>query len=398
MMQFLLLLIKRFLNSNRKSGLVSSVSKITIGGIAIGITVVILALTILDGFESVISDKINEFNAQIKITGFGNRNLPASEYIAKKVTEDFASKLAIIKSPKVTDGITLTGVSTQFASNSFNKFLVDGTIFSSEPTDKEVLIGKNLAQKMGILKGDRITIFCLRGNAPPSLENPPAIEQFSVTGIFETGISEYDDWNAFINLKSAQELFGMSDEVSGFNISINYPLKLSVISSRLQDYLGYPFYVRSIYQVHQNIFTWIELQKKPIPIVLGLIIIVALFNIVGTMLMIVLEKTNTIGVLKSIGMKRNSVLKIFLGNSMYLILWGLFIGISLSLVLSFLQMQFDIISLPSGVYFVTSVPISIRLENYVLVSAVTIIVAFLSSLIPAFVASKIKPITAIRFD
>jgi len=402
MMQFLLLLIKRFLNSNRKSGLVSSVSKITIGGIAIGITVVILALTILDGFESVISDKINEFNAQIKITGFGNRNLPASEYIAKKVTEDFkkdissvdpfASKLAIIKSPKVTDGITLTGVSTQFASNSFNKFLVDGTIFSSEPTDKEVLIGKNLAQKMGI------TIFCLRGNAPPSLENPPAIEQFSVTGIFETGISEYDDWNAFINLKSAQELFGMSDEVSGFNISINYPLKLSVISSRLQDYLGYPFYVRSIYQVHQNIFTWIELQKKPIPIVLGLIIIVALFNIVGTMLMIVLEKTNTIGVLKSIGMKRNSVLKIFLGNSMYLILWGLFIGISLSLVLSFLQMQFDIISLPSGVYFVTSVPISIRLENYVLVSAVTIIVAFLSSLIPAFVASKIKPITAIRFD
>lgn len=408
MMQFLLLLIKRFLNSNRKSGLVSSVSKITIGGIAIGITVVILALTILDGFERVISDKINEFNAQIKVTGFGNRNLPASEYIAKKVAEDFkknissvdpfASKLAIIKSPKVTDGITLTGVSTQFASNSFNKFLVDGSIFSSEPKDKEILIGKNLARRMGILKGDRITIFCLKGNAPPSLENPPAIEQFSVTGIFETGISEYDDGNAFINLKSAQELFGMSDEVSGFNISINDPSKLSVISSRLQDYLGYPFYVRTIYQVHQNIFTWIELQKKPIPIVLGLIIIVALFNIVGTMLMIVLEKTNTIGVLRSLGMKRNSVLKIFLGNSMYLILWGLFIGISLSLVLSFLQMQFDLISLPSGVYFVTSVPISIRLENYILVSAVTIIVAFISSLIPAFVASKIKPITAIRFD
>ncbi len=408
MMQFLLLLIKRFLNSNRKSGLVSSVSKITIGGIAIGITVVILALTILDGFENVVSDKINEFNAQIKVTGFGNRNLPASEFVAKKINENFekdissvdpfASKLAIIKSQKVTDGITLTGVNTQFASSSFNKFLVDGSIFSSEPTNKEVLIGKNLAQKMGIRKGDRITLFCLKGNAPPSSENPPAIEQFIVIGIFESGISEYDDGNAFINLKSAQELFGMSDEVSGFNISINDNSKLSAISSKLQDYLGYPFYVRTIYQVHQNIFTWIELQKKPIPIVLGLIIIVALFNIVGTMLMIVLEKTNTIGVLRSIGMKRNSVLKIFLGNSMYLILWGLFIGISLSLVLSFLQMKFDLISLPSGVYFVTSVPISIRVENYLLVSAVTIIVAFLSSLIPAYVASKIKPITAIRFD
>lgn len=408
MMQFLLLLIKRFLNSNRKSGLVSSVSKITIGGIAIGITVVILALTILDGFENVVSDKINEFNAQIKVTGFGNRNLPASEFVAKKITENFgkdissvdpfSSKLAIIKSKRVTDGITLTGVSTQFVSNSFNKFLVDGNIFSNEAGYKEVLLGKNLAQKMGIRKGDRITIFCLKGNAPPSFENPPAIEQFIVIGIFETGISEYDDGNAFINLKNSQELFGMSDEVSGFNISINDHSKLSAISSKLQDYLGYPFYVRTIYQVHQNIFTWIELQKKPIPIVLGLIIIVALFNIVGTMLMIVLEKTNTVGVLRSLGMKRNSVLKIFLGNSMYLILWGLFIGISLSLVLSFLQMKFNLISLPSGVYFVTSVPISIRIENYILVSAVTIIVAFLSSLIPAFVASKIKPITAIRFD
>src|SRR3989339_798481 len=403
MRQFLLLLIKRFLNSNRKSGLVSSVSKITIGGIAIGITVVILALTILDGFESVISDKINEFNAQIKITGFGNRNLPASEYIAKKVTEDFkkdissvdpfASKLAIIKSPKVTDGITLTGVSTQFASNSFNKFLVDGTIFSSEPTDKEVLIGKNLAQKMGILKGDRITIFCLRGNAPPSLENPPAIEQFSVTGI-----SEYDDWNAFINLKSAQELFGMSDEVSGFNISINYPLKLSVISSRLQDYLGYPFYVRSIYQVHQNIFTWIELQKKPIPIVLGLIIIVAVFNIIGSLLMIVLEKTNAIGILKSLGAMNRHISRIFVYQGIFLAMIGIILGNILAYSLMSLQLRYNIISLPSSVYFTSTVPIILTSKIFIGVSLITLILCLTASFIPSYIASRVKPLSSLRFS
>lgn len=408
MMHLILLLTKRFLNSNKESGLVSSVSKITISGITLGITVVILALTILDGFEKVVTDKINEFSSQIKVTGFGNRNLPESDFVTKKILENFgkevngvdpfSSKLAIIKSKRVTDGINLTGITTIYAKNSFSKFLVEGGIFTSKLNEKEILIGKNLSQRLMIRINDKITVFCLKGNAPPSQENPPAIEQFIVKGIYETGISEYDDGNAFINLQEAQQLFGMADEVSGFNISLKDFTKASLVSSQLQDYLGYPFYVRTIQQVHQNIFTWIELQKKPIPIVLGLIIIVALFNIIGTMLMVVLEKTNSIGVLRSLGMKRNSILKVFLGNSLYLIVWGLLLGISLSFILSILQQQFNIISLPGGVYFVTSVPISIRFENYVLVAFITILAAFFSSLIPAYVASKIKPITAIRFD
>jgi len=408
MMHLLLLLTRRFLNSNRESGLVSSVSKITISGIALGITVVILALTILDGFEKVVSDKINEFSSQIKVSGFGNRNLPESDFVAKKILENFgkevssvdpfSSKLAIIKSKRVTDGINLTGITTSYAKSSFSKFLVDGEMFTSKHDGKEILIGKNLAQRLMISTDDKITVFCLKGNSPPSQENPPAIEQFTVIGIFETGISEYDDGNAFITLQEAQQLFGMTDEVSGFNITLKDFNKAASVSSQLQDYLGYPFYVRTIQQVHQNIFTWIELQKKPIPIVLGLIIIVALFNIVGTMLMVVLEKTNSIGVLRSLGMKRKSILEVFLGNSLYLITWGLLLGISISLVLSLLQQQFNLISLPGGVYFVTSVPISIRLENYALVTMITILAAFVSSLIPAYVATKIKPIAAIKFD
>jgi len=407
-MNLLLLLIKRFLSSNRKSGVVSTVSKITISGIAVGVTVVILSLTILDGFEKVVSDKINEFNSQIKVTGFGNRNLNEAEFVQKRIIEafqskitnidPFASKLAIIKSRKNTDGINLIGITASFASRSFKKFLAEGKIFSSDKNSMDILIGKNLAMKMNIKLNDKVTIFCLKGNSPPSLENPPAIEQFFVRGIFETGISEYDDGNAFIEITESQNLFGMNDEVSGFNISIFKNAELPQVSEKLQDFLGYPFYVRTIYQVHQNIFTWIELQKKPIPIVLGLIIIVALFNIIGTMLMIVLEKTNSVGVLRSLGMYRSSVLKIFLGNSMYLICWGLLIGITLSLILSFLQKEFNLISLPGGVYFVTSVPISINFYNYVFVATITIFTSILSSLIPAYIASRISPTKALRFD
>ncbi len=407
-MNLLLLLIKRFLSSNRNSSLVSTISKITIIGIALGITVVVLALTILDGFEQVVSNKITEFNAQIKVIGFGNRSLPEAEFVQQKIKEKFsneiktvapfASKLAILKTKNNTDGINLTGLKNDFAAKSFEKFIVDGEIFNSNSLVKEILVGKNLALKMEIKLKDKITIFCLKGNSPPSLDNPPAIEQYIVCGIYETGISEYDDGNAFINLSEAQNLFGMFNEVSGYNIELKNNTDLNLVKEKLQEYLGYPFYVRTIYQVHQNIFTWIELQKKPIPIVLGLIIIVALFNIVGTMLMIVLEKTNSIGVLRSLGMTRGFVLRIFLGNSLYLIAWGLSIGILLSLILSILQKEFNLISLPGGVYFVTSVPIEINFWNYFLVVVITIVVALFSSIIPAYIASKISPTKALRFD
>jgi lipoprotein-releasing system permease protein len=407
-MHLLLFLTKRFLKSKKESKLISSVSKITITGIAIGIAVVIMALTILDGFEKVVAEKISEFNSQIKVTGFGNRNLPQPKYVAIKVKETFgeeitsidpfASKLAIIKSRKFTDGINVTGITGAFSKSSFQKFRIDGSCMLDETHPENIIVGKVLAQRMRVKINDRITLFCLKGNKPPSMENPPAIEQFIVAGIFETGISEYDDGNAFIDLKKSQELFAMDGFVSGFNIGIKNSSNASRLSDELQEYLGYPFYVRTIIQVHQNIFTWIELQKKPIPIVLGLIIIVAVFNIVGTMLMIVLEKTNSIGVLRSLGMNRKTILLSFMANSGYLIFWGLLIGNLLAFVLSVLQKEFDLISLPDKVYFVTSVPISIDLNSYLIVSGITICVAFLSSIIPAFIATKINPITALRFD
>lgn len=407
-MRLILFLTKRFLKSKNDSRLISSVSKITIGGISIGIAVVIMALTILDGFENVVARKIAEFNSQIKITGFGNRDLPQPKYVSSKIketfgneitsVEPFASKLAIIKNKKFVDGINLTGITESFSNSSFKKFLIAGSQNVENTSGDNILIGKVLAQRMRLKLNDKITVFCLRGNQPPTRENPPSIEQFIIKGIYETGISEYDDGNAFICLEKSQELFGMSGTVSGFNVDIKNANMINKISSDLQDYLGYPFYVRTIKQVHQNIFTWIELQKKPIPIVLGLIIIVAVFNIVGTMLMVVLERTNSIGILRSLGTNRKIILQSFLANSFYLIFWGLLFGNLIALILSVLQKEFNIISLPDKIYFVTSVPISIDIMNYLLVSGITIIVSLISSLLPAIAATKINPITALRFN
>jgi lipoprotein-releasing system permease protein len=238
----------------------------------------------------------------------------------------------------------------------------------------------------------------LKNDQVPSIKNPPVIEQFIVAGIYESGMSEYDDLNAFINFSTAQEMFGMGDQISGYNIKVKDLNRVKFLSEQLQDFLGYPYYVRTIFQVHQNIFTWLELQKEPIPIVLGLIIFVAVFNIVGTLLMIVLERTNAVGILRSLGANRKLIMKTFLYHALFLTFLGVLFGNLLALVLSLLQQQFDIISLPDKIYFVTRVPISIEFRNYLMVTAITVVVSLIASMLPALIASRIKPLSAIRFE
>jgi lipoprotein-releasing system permease protein len=175
-------------------------------------------------------------------------------------------------------------------------------------------------------------------------------------------------------------------------------VNIDKIAQNIQDMFGYPYYVRTIFQIHQNIFTWLELQKKPIPIILGLIIFVAVFNVISTLLMIVLERTGAIGILRSLGANKKLIVKIFLFHGLYLSLIGIAIGTLVSLVFSLLQINYGIISLPGSVYFVTKVPIAINLENYLIVTLVTLVISFLASLLPSFAASRINPITAIKFD
>ncbi|MEW5842193.1 MAG: ABC transporter permease [Bacteroidota bacterium] len=402
-------LTKRYLKSKKDSRFISAISTITILGITLGVAVVIMALTILDGFQKVVSEKIVEFNSHIKVISFGNRNLPDPNEVVPEIQKQFGnefvsiqpfvSKLAIAKSRHLTEGVTLIGIDPK-SSGLHNDNLIRQGAFDLNDNDStsKILLGEKLAEKMFVKVGDKITVFGLRNDQAPSMDNPPSIVQFRVAGIYESGLSEYDDLNAFINISTAQNIFGIGSQISGYNIKVKDIGKLKTLSDELQDFLGYPYYVRTIFQVHQNIFTWLDLQKKPIPIVLGLIIFVAVFNIVGTLLMLVLERTKAIGILRSIGGNRKLIMKIFLYHAVYLTVIGIAAGNILAFIMSYLQEKFDIISLPGTVYFVTKVPIAISGDNYLLVSGVTLVIALGASLLPAFIASRIKPISAIRFD
>jgi lipoprotein-releasing system permease protein len=366
-------------------------------------------LTILNGFENAISEKIINLNSHIKISAFSKRTLPSYDITLPKIesklgqflksVSPFISKYAVISSKRLDEGITLIGVMPAMDNSGTEKYIIEGKYEFGETNNlPNLIIGKKLADRMFLKTGDKITLFALRKDEEPSFENPPVIEQFIIKGIYESGMAQYDDEIVYTDIKTVQKIFEDEGGVSGYNIRINDLSKVDSLAESLGTYLGYPFYSRSIFKVHQNIFTWIELQRVPITLILGLIIIVAVFNIVGTLLMIVLERTNAIGILKSIGSQRKQIIRIFVYQGVYLSLAGIIIGNLIAFILSKLQLDLNLISIPDTVYFISSVPILIEWQNYLLVSVIAFILCLLASLIPSYIASKITAISAIRFD
>ena len=395
---------KNFLLSRKDSRFISLISTISIVGIALGVATLIIAISVLKGFEQTITNKVIDFDSHIKITSYRtilpdyHKTLPWLETQLKKYNPEitpFASKLVIVSFKKKKEGLNLIGIDSKNKKPFLVRNLVAGEYNLS---DNSVLIGEKLAEKLFVKVGDKITVFALRNDEVPSPANLPNIEKFKITGIFESGMTEYDDSYAYTSLDEAQKLFAIGDNVTGYNIKLADISKLDSLTNYLAKSLRYPHYVRSVYQLHRNIFTWIELQKEPIPIVLALIILVAVFNIIGTLLMIVLEKTRAVGILKTLGSKRNQIITIFLINGSIIGFVGILFGSLLGFILMFIQEEFNIITLPSSVYFMSRVPFLITPETFLGIAIITFLLCLLASIIPSFIASKIKPVNALRFD
>ncbi|MCW8803789.1 MAG: ABC transporter permease [Ignavibacteriaceae bacterium] len=399
-----LYIAKNFILSRKDSRFVSLISTISIIGIALGVATLIIAISVLKGFEQTITNKIIDFDSHIKITSYRTtlpdykQSLPWLQSQLKPfkpIITPFASKLVIVSFKKKKDGINLIGIEPKDERPFLVKNIVEGEF---KLTDNGILIGKKLAEKLFVKVGDKLTVFALTNDKLPSYENLPSIEKFVVSGVFESGMTEYDDTYAYTSLSTAQRLYDIGDNITGYNIKLSDISKIDSLTIFLGKSLRYPHMVRSVYQLHRNIFTWIELQKEPIPIVLALIILVAVFNIVGTLLMIVLEKTNAVGVLKTLGSKRRQIISIFLIQGAILGLAGIAIGSLLGYLLIFIQQKFDIITLPSSVYFMSEVPFLVTADTFIGISIITFLLCILASLIPSFIASKIKPVNALRFS
>lgn len=393
----------RYLQAVRRRGFVSFITGFAIIGIAIGTAAVIIALSILAGFEKEIKEKVFGFITHIQVVGFQGQPLENYESNMARIKSEVSgvrgiapvvAREAMIRASDRVDGVVLHGIDPSRDISRIRDYLIEGSFLQHSDSEPQILIGAKLARSLSIALGGRVVLFALN---PGAATSAPRAKAFQVVGIFESGMAEYDDMYVYTNLKDAQHLFRLDDVVLAYDILVNDLDSASIIAASIQKLLGYPHHGRTAPQLYRNLFAWIELQKKPAPIILGLIILVAAVNVIGTLLMLVLEKTVDIGVLRSLGARKKSIRRLFHLQAVFIAGVGVGLGNILALGLCWAQLEYRLFRLPSDIYYMTTVPILLIPTNFLIVTLVVCTVCMIAASIPARAASRLDPIASIRF-
>jgi lipoprotein-releasing system permease protein len=259
-----------------------------------------------------------------------------------------------------------------------------------------IFIGKELAQTLGVMLGDTVVIVSPLGALAP-MGSPP-MKKFRVGGIFDTGMYEYDTSLAYISLQSAQKFLGMEDTVSGVEVKVQDIYGVKKVAQVVQKALGFPFWTKDWMQMNKSLFAALKLERTVMFIILVLIVLVAAFGIVSMLIMVVMEKTKDIAILKSMGATAKSIMRIFIIQGLLIGVVGTILGLAGGYVICGLLAKYQFISLPSDVYYISHLPVKMNGVDFVLVALAAIGISFLATLYPSWQASKLDPVEGLRYE
>lgn len=400
------LALRYFKGKRRGSRFLSFIKSMAITGVAVGSAGLLIALSIVHGFKSVINEKIMGFAPHITITTFSDEPLYRADtllttlqkYPEIEEAQTVVSGQAMIQSSEEISGIFLKGVDVSGDISEMGSYINRGSYdLTTDSTGKPgIILGAELARNLRADVGTVLTSFTIEGIPTPL--NSPDIQQFRVTGIYQTGIDRFDDVFAMIDRKYARELFQIPGvHASAIEIKLKDAEQIQEFDAQLTADMPFPYYTETIYDRYGNIFAWVDLQESTIPFVISVMIIVAAFNLIGTILMMVLERTKDIGILKTMGSPDNSIKFVFLLEGLFVAAVGLAIGIVLALLFVWLQSTWHIIPLSQQNYYMAYAPVEPHGLDFVIVALVTLVLCALASWIPARVASKTDPLKVIAF-
>ena len=387
-MNLYLQFVLRYLYPKSGNSFSSNASILAIIGLSIGLFSLILTMSIIKGFENVLENKLSSIDGLIRVQNILGKpinekdNLDSILYstdIPIKVSP-YIRGTAMIRLGKYTEGIIIEGVSK----------LPDRSYFDIEQTsidDNKIIIGKSLSDDLGIDIGDKVIINPLINS--PDKFNMQKFNLIEVSGIFKSGMQEYDKTIAYVSINKAKKIFGMKSQVSGYVINSKEPLY--EIIERLNNYIRYPYYLESWKERHRIIFDWINIQRLPIIIIFSLISLVAITNIMATISMIIREKNSQIGILMALGMKPNDIRKIFFYYGGTIGLAGCFFGSVAAYLFIIVQNRFKVISLPEDIYFMDYVPAVFDYSIFTFVLISTILISVISTIFPTKNIIKMRP-------
>lgn len=384
---------------------------ITILGVTVGVAVVCFVMSMHNGFETEIRTRLLGTTSHISIFPTHGGLIYDYEALVDTVetiefveaASPFIYYKAAISSASAGDGVIVRGIDLESEARTSNldeSIVGGGYTFEPQP-DAEgdsipgIIVGSYIADRMGVFLGDPMVMYSLRGEDLRT-NTRPRIAKFYVSGIFETGMYEFDANLVYISLKSAQDLFRTGDGATAVHLQLADIQLAEQVAPKIDSALGFTYDVVPWYVLHKNIFSWIALEKQILFLGFILIVLVAAFSIISSLIMLVLEKRAEIGILKAMGSTPGSIRKIFIFKGLTIGLVGVLGGWGLALAAAWVQNEYNVISLPPDIYFIAYLPIETHLVDFVLAGLVTLAICFLTALYPAHQASRLSVIDVLR--
>ena len=406
---------RRYMASRHRGRLFSFITWIALGGVTVGVSALVVVIGVMSGMQEDLLGKILESSPHVLVLQQGPnlrmddwqttadriRQIEGVEAVAPFVLTQVSVLRDSYSQPADMYGVALDpGVS---AVTEMEARIQEG-VHDLGPTASglpPVLMGSRLAARMRVFSGDTLTLIAFENLTVDVMGMPsPSMRQYEVAGTFTTGMYDYDIKNIYVPIEASQEQLGIldGDRVSGLGVRVHDPDEAGPVSEVIQAALGYDFLAVSWSTTNRALFSALELEKLAMGLILTLIVVVAAFNIVSTLVMVVVDRTREIGILKSMGMTDRMILRIFMIQGLSIGIIGTTLGTLLGLVLAWVLDTFEIITIPAEVYFVEKLPVSIHPTEIGMIVVVSLLIAFLATIYPALKASQLQPVWAIRHE
>jgi lipoprotein-releasing system permease protein len=425
-MSYELYISLRYLRARRKQVFVSVITMFSIAGIFLGVAALIIVLAVMNGFETDLRTKILGINAHVVLMEYGGVMRDYEKVMQKVIREKeviavtpFIYSQAMLKKGESASGLILRGMDPETASRVINlgkmqegkiAYLAEKNRLHLMLTPEGVkmpgvVLGKELAKNLGILLFDTVAILSPQGISTP-LGVMPRLKKFLVVGVFDSGFYEYDSTMAFLSLKDAQEFLNMGNFVTGLEVKVDNIYQAGSIARQLEKNLGHPYWARHWMEMNKNLFSALRMEKRVMFIILSLIVLVAMFNIITTLIMVVMEKNRDIAILKSMGATARSIMKIFIYQGLIIGVIGTLLGAIAGLTVAnnleklslFVERIFGFKILPADVYYLSALPSLVNYGDVGIIILGTLFISLLATIYPSWRASRLDPAETLRYD
>jgi lipoprotein-releasing system permease protein len=399
----------RYLKAKRKQAFISVITVISIAGVMVGVMALIIVLSVMNGFREDLMSKILGVNSDLLILNYegpfsGYAKVKAEADTVKGVvaTTPFIYSQVMVESEGSVTGAVLRGVDTSTASSAsrIGQMIKSGTLQALGEEHDElpaIVVGRELSKQLGVRLGDTVTVVSPLGKLTP-LGRVPQSRKFKVVGFFDSGMYEYDATMVYVPLKEAQDFLGMDNKVTGIEVRVDDIYKAESIGQAVSKKLGYPYWTKDWQQMNRSLVSALRLEKITMFVILIMIVLVGALNIISTLVMVVMEKTRDVAILRAMGATEKSIMVIFMFQGLLVGVIGTLAGLLSGLGLCHLLAKYKFIKLPADVYYISTLPVRVEMVDVIFVTVAAVLISFLATLYPSWHASRLNPVEALRYE